>query len=74
MLLWFKTDSLKANSGEFQSMVLENKEKRSFDIYINNVKIKNLNKVTLLGIKIDKILTFKKHISELCILQISYFM
>ena len=55
-------------------MVLENKEKRSFDIYINNVKIKNLNKVTLLGIKIDKILTFKKHISELCILQISYFM
>ena len=74
MLLWFKTDSLKANSGKFQSMVLENKEKRSFDIYINNVKIKNLNKVTLLGIKIDKILTFKKHISELCILKISYFM
>ena len=74
MLLWFKTDSLKANSGKFQSMVLENKEKRSFDIYINNVKIKNLNKVTLLGIKIDKILTFKKHISDLCILQISHFM
>ena len=38
-------------------MVLEN---------IDNVKIKNSNEVTLLGIKIDKNLTFKKPISELC--------
>ena len=39
---------------------------RSFDIHINNAKIKNSNEVTLLRIKIDKNLTFKKHISELC--------
>ena len=47
-------------------MVLGNKDERSFNIHINNVQIKNSNKVTLLGIIIDKNLTFKKHISELC--------
>ena len=47
-------------------MVLGNKDERSFDIHINNVKIKNPNEVTLLEIKIDKNLTFKKHIRELC--------
>ena len=33
-------------------MVLGNKDERSFNIHINNVNIKNSNKVTLLGIKI----------------------
>ena len=63
---WFKINSLKANPDKFQFMVLGNKDERSFNIHINNVKIKNSNEVTLLGIKIDKNLTFKKHISELC--------
>ena len=63
---WFKINSLKANPGKFQFMVLGNKDERSFNIHINNVNIKNTNEVTLLGIKIDKNLTFKKHISELC--------
>ena len=63
---WFKINSLKANPGKFQFMVLGNKDERSFNIDINNVKIKNSNEVTLLGIKIDKNVTFKKHISELC--------
>ena len=63
---WFKINSLKANPGKFQFMVLGNKDERSFNTHINNVKIKNSNEVTLLGIKIDKNLTFKNHISELC--------
>ena len=63
---WFKINSLKANPGKFQFMVLGNKDERSFNIHINSVNIKNSNEVTLLGIKIDKNLTFKKHISELC--------
>ena len=63
---WFKINSLKASPGKFQLMVLGNKDERSFNIHINNVKIKNSNKVTLLGIKIDKNLTFKKGISERC--------
>ena len=45
---------------------LGNKDERSFDVYISNVKIKNSNERTLLGIEIDKNLTFKKHIRELC--------
>ena len=63
---WLKINSLKANPGKFQFMVLGNKDERSFNIYINNVKIKNSNEVTSVGIKIDKNLTFKKHIRELC--------
>ena len=59
---WFKINSLKANPGKFQFMVLGNKDEISFNIHINNVKIKNSNEVTSLGIKIDKNLTFKKHI------------
>ena len=65
VLVWFKINSLKANPGKFQFVVLGNKHERSFDIHINNVKIKNSNEVTLLGIKIDKNLTFKKN-SDLC--------
>ena len=40
-------------------MFLRNEDERSFNIHINNVEIKNSNKVTLLGIKIDKNLTIK---------------
>ena len=63
---WFKINSLKANPGKFQFMVLGNKDEKSFNIHINSVKIKSSNEVTLLRIKIYKNLTFKKHISELC--------
>ena len=62
---WFKVNSLKANLSKFQLMAVGNKEKRSFNTHINNNQTKNSNEVTLLGIKIDKNLTFKKHISEL---------
>ena len=47
-------------------MVLGNKNERFFNIHINSVKIKISSEVTLLVIKIDKNLTFKKHITELC--------
>ena len=66
VLEWFKISSLKANPGKFQFMVLGSKDERSFNIHIHNVQFKNSNEVTLLGIKIDENLTFKKHISELC--------
>ena len=47
----FKINSLKANTGKFQLIALRNKGESFFNIYINNVKIKNSNKVTLLGNK-----------------------
>ena len=46
---WFKINSLKANPSKFQLMNLGNRDKRSFDIRINNVQIKKLNELTLLG-------------------------
>ena len=62
---WFKINSLKASRGKCRFMVLRNKDQRSFNIHINNVKIKKSKEIALLEIKIDKNLTFKKHISEL---------
>ena len=59
-------NSLEGNPVKYQFMVLANKDEKSFDIYINKVKIKNSNEVTLLERKIGKYLTFKKRISELC--------
>ena len=47
---WFKINLLKGNPGKYQFMVLGNKGERSFDVHINNVKIKNSNEITLLGI------------------------
>ena len=38
---WFKISSLKANPDKFQFMVFGNKDERSFDIHISNVKIKD---------------------------------
>ena len=55
----FNINSLKANTGKFQLIVLRNKGESFFNIYINNVKIKNSNKVTLLGKKWTKILLLK---------------
>ena len=51
MTEWFKIDSLKANPGKFQFIVLGNKDEISFNIDINKVKIKNSNEVTLLAVK-----------------------
>ena len=51
VLDWVKGNSFKANPGMFWFMNLGNKEERSFDMHIINVKIKN---------SYDK-----KHISEL---------
>ena len=63
---WFKVNSSKANPGKFHFIVLGNKDERSFNIHIYSVKSKSSNEVALLGIKIDKSFTFKKHIRELC--------
>ena len=51
---WFKINSLKANPGKVQFMILGNKDEIFFNIHINNVKTKNSNEVKLLGIKIYK--------------------
>ena len=66
VLAWFNINSLKANPGKFQFMVLGTKEDDSFILNIGKNKIESSTKVTLLGVKIDKQLKFKSHIEELC--------
>ena len=62
----FKINSLKANPGRFQFMVLGANENHCFNLSVAGKVIPSSNKVMLLGITIDYVLKFKKHINELC--------
>ena len=66
MLDWFKINSMKANPGKFQFMVLGVKNIAPFKLNVNGKIIPWSNEVKLLGITIDNQLKFKKHIEELC--------
>ena len=66
ILQWFKLNSLKANPGKFQFMFLGVKSNCNHILKINNIKVKASDEVLLLGVTIDKKLTFKKHIEILC--------
>ena len=62
ILLWFRTNSLKANTGKFQFMILNRENHRRRRMVINSITVKESNKVIPLGITIDNKLVFKKHI------------
>ena len=66
VLDWFKINSMKANPGKFQFMVLGVKNIAPFNLNVNGKIIPSSNEVKLLGITIDNQLKFKKHIEELC--------
>ena len=66
ILLWFRTNSLKANVGKFQFVILKRKNHRRQQIVINSITVKESNEVILLGITTDNKLVFKKHIENLC--------
>ena len=53
-LAWFNINSLKANPGRFQFMVLGTKEADSFVLNIGKNKIWSSTEITLLGVNIDK--------------------
>ena len=64
MLYWFQVNSLKANPGKFQFMILGDKNNNVLNIH--DKEIKNASVVELLGITIDSRLKFKKHLDNLC--------
>ena len=66
LLYWFKINSLKANPGKFQFMILGKKKRLKYSLKIRSITIKESDEVELLGITIDKALNFKKHIENLC--------
>ena len=66
LLYWFKISSLKVNPGNFQFMILGKKNRLKYSLKVGCITIKESDEVELLGITIDKVLNFKKHIAKLC--------
>ena len=66
ILNWFRLNSLKANPGKFQFMMLGDKSHHKHILKINLIKVEASDDILLLGITIDKKLTFKQHIENLC--------
>ena len=61
ILNWFRLNSLKANPGKFQFMILGDKSYHKHILKINSIKVEASDDILLLGITIDKKLTFKQH-------------
>ena len=66
ILNWFRLNSLKANSGKFQFMILGDKSHHKHILKINSIKVEASDNILSLGITTDKKLTFKQHIENLC--------
>jgi hypothetical protein len=62
--LWFQRNMMEANPSKFQSIVLKTKD--TITLQINENTIVSQDYVTLLGVILDKNLTFSQHISTLC--------
>ena len=66
ILNWFRLKSLKANLGKFQFMILRDKPHRKHVLKLNSIKVEASDDGLLLGITIDKKITFKQHIENIC--------
>ena len=66
LLAWFRINSLQANPGKFQFMILGKIKRNLVELIINTTEIKESKKVVLLGITIDNLLIFNGHIDNLC--------
>ena len=56
LLYWFKINSIKANPGKFQFMVLGKKNRLKYSLKIGSITVKESEEVELLRITIDKTL------------------
>ena len=65
VLKLFMLNSLKANPGKFQFMILADETCYKHILKINSACVQSGDDVTLLGVMIDKKLTFKKHVYNL---------
>ena len=66
ILSWFSDNNLSANPNKFQMMLLGCPPNLDVTIKAEDVTLRSSDSVTLLGITIDKDLSFKNHISSLC--------
>ena len=64
---WFRVNSMVANSGKFQIMLLgSNIDNSKITSMIENKRVKSRSEVKLPGITIDDKLSFTTHIENLC--------
>ena len=66
ILNWVRLNSLKVNPEKFQFMILGDKSHHKHILKINLNKVEASDDILLIGITIDKKLTFKQHIENLC--------
>ena len=65
LLNLFKINSMKPNPKKFQFMILGKGSRLPVILNINNIKIRESQKVMLLGLTIDNCLTFNNHVDTL---------
>ena len=63
---WFKINSMKANPGKLQFMVLGIDYIGSLNLNVASKVIPSSSEVKVLGITIDNKIIFKKHIKDVC--------
>ena len=61
LLKWFRINSLQANPGKFQCMVLRKEKPNSVKLITNKTEIEESRKVVLLGSTIDNLLVFNEY-------------
>ena len=65
ILNWFRLNSLKAKLPKFQFMTLRGKSHHKHILKVNSIKVEASDDLSLLGMTICKILTFKQHVENL---------
>ena len=66
LLTWFTENGMRANPSKFQMMFLGHKRANKLCLNVNGQFILQNEEVKLLGVKIDRKLTFETHVKEIC--------
>ena len=63
---WFMSNGMKANPGKFQAIVSHRSLNPKITFRISESNLSSQESVTLLGVKIDRKLSFNEHVTSLC--------
>ena len=70
--IWLKINKLSLNKKKTHTMTFSNTKsirERANDIYIDNIKIDTVNKITFLGLIINNTLNWSAHIKYICVVK-----
>ncbi len=63
LISWFKTNCLGVNRGKLQCMFISNDRNNTINVNIDNTVLSPSSNIKILGVTIDKRLTFNEHIN-----------